>query len=143
MQLWSHIGVISAFVFMGVGVPMLMPEFEFQKKTRTILLVVVALTFLLFMTAVIWPAHADAVLYPKSEMVFSAKNTDEMTNISLLQEVDSGRYYIIGENPNNLIIPTYREYLSDAEAKTYIAQYKTLETARNEFINSVARVIDQ
>lgn len=138
MTIWSYIGVISAMLCLFCA--MALPAKKFQgRKMQNFLIVVAILAFILFSAAVIWPTSADNMLYSESKSIFSLTRSDRMVNVALMQETDSGKYYIVAHNETNLLVPTYREYLSDDAAEAYIAQYEALTTAQDELVNMLGQ----
>ena len=142
MTIWSYIGVISAMLCIFCAIAL--PAKRFQgKKMQNCLAVVAILAFILFATAVIWPTSADNMLYSESKSIFSLTRSDRMVNVVLMQEVDSGKYYIVAHNDTNLLVPTYREYLSDDAAKAYIAQYQALTASQDELVNIMDKIVGE
>lgn len=135
MVIWSYIGVISALA---------LPSKKFQgRKMQNCLIVVAALAFILFAAAVIWPTSADNMLYAESKSVFTLTRSDHMVNVALMQEAESGKYYIVAHNDTNLLVPTYREYLSDDAAEAYISQYEALTAAQDELVNILDKIVGE
>lgn len=142
MLIWSYIGVISALALLFCALAL--PSKKFQgRKMQNGLIVVAALAFILFTAAVIWPTSADNMLYTESKSVFTLTRSDHMVNVALMQETDSGKYYIVAHNDTNLIVPTYREYLSDDAAEAYISQYEALTAAQDELVNTLDKIVGE
>ena len=138
MHIWKYIGLISTFFLVGSIFVINAPRLQ-GKKTQNVIIVML-LASLLLCVAIIWPQKADAMLYAEAETIFSVKN-QRGQSVTLLQEVESGQYYIVGPNIDNLIVPTYRYYLTDKEANEYIARYKSLVEAQNALVNDMNTII--
>ena len=140
MHIWSYVGVISGMTLLFSALTL--PSNKFQSKTAQKILVTISIVSLIvFAVAVIWPNISDATLYPESESLFSATSTNNQTSVALFKENGSGRYYVIGQNLGNLIVHTYRIYIDEETAASYISQYKALTAAQDELVETMNKVI--
>lgn len=91
-------------------------------------------------SAVIWPKYADEILYPEAEIVFTIPGKTEKDTTSLKREVESGKYYIVQEDLNNLFYPTYRVYLPENMAQEYISQYNNMENTKTNLVTDLQNI---
>ena len=107
--------LIGAYVFKEIGD--VLPKTA--KRVILCMLIVVAIgsAFLLFRSAVVTDANQVATIY-------ATANSEKK---GLFQEIDTGKYFVMLEDPWNPWNATYREYIDAEVAEEYVTKYNELK----------------